>query len=361
MISNYQPRIFGTGLVALDLVLGPDPESPVRSWAGGTCGNVLSILAYLGWEAFPIARMNSDPASQRIRSDFKHWGLRLDFANCEPTAHTPIVIQEIRLNRNGKPKHRFSWSCPKCGKWLPAYKPIRDVVTGEVAASMTDISVFFFDRLSRAALSLAKIAASQGAVVVFEPSSKGREHLMDEAINVAHIVKYSHQRFAGINGVMCEQAPTLVEIHTLGERGLRYRHRFGRSPSKWMYLSAIPTPRLADACGAGDWVTAGLLAKVAAGGIYKLLEGGAKEIRSALRYGQALASWNCGFEGARGGMYAVQRVAFGEQVSALLNGKPSTSVDLACKPKSETMVDCPACPSEIDRLTNKIVSCGIRQ
>ena len=62
MTSVVQPKVFGTGLIALDLVIGPDPESPVRSWAGGTCGNVLSILSFLGWDAYPIARMNGDPA-----------------------------------------------------------------------------------------------------------------------------------------------------------------------------------------------------------------------------------------------------------------------------------------------------------
>ena len=344
MIPNTRPKIFGTGLVALDLVLGPDPESPIRSWAGGTCGNVLAILAYLGWEAFPVARMTTDSASQRVRADFRQWGLQLDFANCKPTAHTPIVIQKIRLGRNGKPTHRFSWSCPKCGEWLPPYKPVRHAAIEMVAPAMTNISVFFFDRLSRAALSLAKIAKSQGAVVVFEPSSKGREHLMEEAISLAHIVKYSNHRLPGIAGVMCEHSSTLVEIQTLGENGLRYRHRFGHFPSKWIHLTSIPAPRLADSCGAGDWLTAGLIAKAAVGGVNRLVEGGARDIRAALRYGQALASWNCGFEGARGGMYAVKRVTFETQVSALLTGQPDTGIDLTCEPQSGNMVDCPACP-----------------
>ena len=48
-----RPSIFGTGLIALDLVISSDPATPVQSWVGGTCGNVLSILAYLGWDAFP--------------------------------------------------------------------------------------------------------------------------------------------------------------------------------------------------------------------------------------------------------------------------------------------------------------------
>ena len=59
MTSATQPKIFGTGLIALDMVIGPDPETPVRCWAGGTCGNVLSILAWFGWDAYPIARMKT--------------------------------------------------------------------------------------------------------------------------------------------------------------------------------------------------------------------------------------------------------------------------------------------------------------
>ncbi|MDE2664537.1 MAG: carbohydrate kinase family protein [Acidobacteriota bacterium] len=345
MTSSDRPRIFGTGLVALDLVLGPDPQSSVRSWAGGTCGNVLAILAFLGWEAFPVARMNGDQASQRVRADFGHWGMFLDFASCEPTANTPIVIQEIGRGRNGKPRHRFSWSCPKCGKWLPTYKPVWKTATETVAHSMMNVSVFFFDRLSHAALSLAKIAAERGAVVVFEPSGRGTKNLMAEAIRLAHIVKYSDQRMAGVNGVMGNDSSTLLEVQTLGENGLRYRHRFGRLPSKWLYLNAIPVPRLADSCGAGDWVTAGFLAKSTARGMVQLRRGGAKRIREALRYGQALASWNCGFEGARGGMYAVNRDAFDSQVAALIAGQLDTDSNPDKELQPNSIVSCPACPT----------------
>ncbi len=122
--STESPKVFGIGLIALDLVTGIDPESPIRSWAGGTCGNVLSILAYLGWDAFPIARMNGDAASQRVRVDMERWGVHLDFTACGPTSHTPIIIQEIRRGRDGSPTHRFSWSCPRCGRWLPGFKAV---------------------------------------------------------------------------------------------------------------------------------------------------------------------------------------------------------------------------------------------
>src|SRR4051794_28563064 len=142
MTSVTQPKVFGIGLVALDLVLGPDPQTPVRSWAGGTCGNVLSILAYLGWESYPIARMNGDPASDRVRSDMARWGVRLDYVSCPPTTHTPIIIQEIRRGRDGRPKHRFSWSCPQCGQWLPAFKAVTIDAVEVVKPAVANAAVF---------------------------------------------------------------------------------------------------------------------------------------------------------------------------------------------------------------------------
>ncbi len=353
MMSVARPKVFGTGLIALDLVLGLDPDTAVRSWAGGTCGNVLSILAYLGWEAFPIARMNGDPASDRVRADFAEWGVRLDFANCQPTAHTPIIIQEIKRGPDGMPRHRFSWSCPKCGEWLPAYKAVTTAAVESITPEMENASVFFFDRLSRAALSLAKQAADRGAIVVFEPSGKGTDKLTAEAIRLAHVVKYADQRLADVNGLMSDGSATIVEVQTLGERGLKYRHRFGRSPSDWAHLDAVQAPRLSDTCGAGDWSTAGLLAKAAAGGIEGLRRGGAQGLRNALRHGQTLAAWNCGFEGARGGMYAVSKEAFGWQITALSTGRATVLDDRVPELSSGIMVDCPACPPSVKRSDNR--------
>ena len=34
--------------------LVPTENIPVRHWAGGTCGNVLIALKYLGWSAQPV-------------------------------------------------------------------------------------------------------------------------------------------------------------------------------------------------------------------------------------------------------------------------------------------------------------------
>jgi sugar/nucleoside kinase (ribokinase family) len=345
MNSVAQPKVFGAGLIALDLVIGPEPDAPVRSWAGGTCGNVLSILAYLGWDAYPIARMNGDPASDRVRSDMALWGVHLDWVNCAPTTHTPIIVQEIRRGRDGRPTHRFSWACPHCGEWLPSFKAVTASAAEAIKPALADASVFFLDRLSRATLTLAAEASARGAVVVFEPSGKATDKLMSEAVALAHVVKYAEDRLAGVNGVMAKGSATLLEVQTLGEKGLNYRHRIGRSVSEWIHMSIIPAPRLLDTCGSGDWCTAGLIAKIAVGGREGLLRSGVRGIEEALRYGQALAAWNCGFEGARGGMYSVERAIFDIQIARLLNGKLDGFTHQGFKLTPSQPVNCPACPS----------------
>lgn len=344
MNSADRSKIVGTGLIALDLVISSDPEAPIRCWAGGTCGNVLSILAYLGWDAYPVARMNSDAASNLICADMARWGVHLDWTNCLPTADSPIIVHNIRRDKDGQPIHRFSWSCPHCGKWLPTFRPVTIGAVERITPTLAGASVFFLDRLSRATLILAAEASACGAVVVFEPSSKGNAKLMAEALAIAHVVKYADNRLAGLPGVMVDDSATLLEIQTQGAQGLKYRHRLGRGISNWMHLRAFAAPRLTDTCGSGDWCTAGLIAKAAVGGQEGLRRVGARGVRSALRYGQALAAWNCGFEGARGGMYIVSRQVFLSQVSSLLDGRLDRVGYSSGAMVATEIATCPACP-----------------
>ena len=349
MSTANRSNVFGTGLIALDLVLGPDPDTPIRSCAGGTCGNVLSILAYLGWDAYPVARMNGDPASERVCADMARWGVHLDWTGCNPVAPTPIIVQRIRRGPSGRSEHRFSWSCPHCGETLPPFRAITLEAVECVRSSLAHASVFFLDRLSRAAVTLAAEARAHGALVVFEPSGRGNEKHAAEATRLAHIVKYADDRLPGMHGVMQSDSATLLEIQTLGERGLRYRHRLGSGISDWMHLAAVPAQRLVDTCGCGDWCTAGLIARVGSGGQAGLREAGPSGVRDALRYGQALAAWNCGFEGARGGMYVVPKEAFGRQIADLIAGDLESIPDAAITNFPTEPVACPACPPSMFR------------
>lgn len=345
MRSARRPKIVGTGLIALDWVIRRDCGSRIGAWAGGTCGNVLSILAYLDWDAYPVARLNGDDASKGIRRDMERWGVRLDWIACSPTADSPIIVQEIQRRADGRPWHRFSWECPHCGDSLPAFKPITLEAVDSARLSLADASVFFLDRLSPATLKLASQAAAQGTLVVFEPSACGNKNYMAAALDVAHVVKYAHDRLPDGLAAMHRHTATLLEIRTQGDRGLAYRHRLGKGPgSSWIQLGAIPAPHLVDTCGSGDWCTAGVIAKAGTGGVEGLVDSGVPGIEAGLRYGQALAAWNCGFEGARGGMYAVSREVFHRQTSQLLDGVSYGLPDGCAGDASVRDFVCPACP-----------------
>ncbi|MGY4645035.1 PfkB family carbohydrate kinase [Cellulomonas sp. URHB0016] len=297
------PTVFGAGLVALDLVVSADLDRPVRSWAGGTCGNVLSILSYVGWNSYPIARLNSDSAAARVAADMHRWGVKLDFLHSGPQVSTPIIIQENQVRPDGSRKHRFKWECRRCGSWLPRFSAITRTVVPDVERSMGAVDVFFLDRLSRATLTLAQIASNRGAVVMFEPSGRSDPKLFAEALRLAHVVKYADQRLSDAGGTMGDDTATLLEVQTLGSDGLRFRRKINGRASGWSALSAVDRDDIVDTCGSGDWCTAGLLSRLATNGREGLEASSLERVADALQYGQELAAWNCGFEGARGGMY----------------------------------------------------------
>lgn len=337
------PLIVGTGLITLDIVISAATDSPLRAWTGGTCGNVLSILSYLGWHAMPLARLNGDFASKRVISDMKRWGVDINYIQCPPTTHTPIVIQEIRKVYGNKPSHHFIWRCPNCGHTLPSFKPITKDVQRYIDPMIYKCSVFFMDRLSRAVLEIAEKVRANGGIVFFEPSMKGNLKLFEEALQLSHIIKYSNQRFHSFLG---NTENAILEIQTLGNKGLRWRHKLGRKRSRWIHENAFEVPEFADSCGCGDWCSAGIISKLCRTGIVQLKHCDEQEVKSGINFGQILASWNCRFEGARGGMYAVPgKEDFLTIIEQLCHGSSSHPTTKFDSPSLESIsqIFCPAC------------------
>jgi sugar/nucleoside kinase (ribokinase family) len=315
--------VVGTGLIALDVVIDADKNGDPWLWAGGTCGNLMAILSYLGWQAFPVCRLNNDAASRCVEDDLHRWGVRLDFAKLSPGSRTPIIVQRIAKTSSGLPFHRFSWTCPNCGSWLPGYRPVPASVTGNVLSQLESPKVFFLDRVSRAALILAKAFAERGALIFFEPSGVGEPRLFREAYSLAHILKYSHERVKLLQNMGGGTGPPL-EIETLGAEGLRYRSRIsGARSDGWERLEAYEVVDLRDAAGAGDWCSAGIIHRLGQLGSGGFLRARSPQVEEALRLGQALASWNCGFPGARGGMYSVDKRTFRLQVQRIISSDGS--------------------------------------
>jgi fructokinase len=315
------PLALGMGLLALDVVISESESEPIRHRAGGTCGNVLLALRYLNWQTAPIARLQQGPATTRLLDDLHYWNVDTDHITEDESGSTPVIVQRIGRTRTGEPRHSFSWRCPNCGNRLPGYKPVLMSEVENMVAKLDTVQVFFFDRVSRGALMCAQACSELGAVIAFEPSGIGHPALFEEAWALAHIVKYSHERLHELPTKLERLRGPRLQIETLGQDGLRYRSSFDNSKTRgWQHLDALEADVVRDTAGAGDWCTAGVLSKLARRGVKGLPRMTDGTLREAIRYGQALAAWNCRFEGARGGMYSVTKDVFFNQVTGILRG-----------------------------------------
>lgn len=311
-------RVIGIGLVALDVVIDDATGERIGAWAGGSCGNVLSILAWMGWDAAPVARLDEERTAQLVRADLRRWKIDERWLSLGSQAAAPVFVERLLTGPGGTVTHRFDRYCPLCGGRLPGHRPVTRNALGPVLDDLETWDVVYIDRPSAAAVLLARAAREHGLLVVFEPSARGATaHLTAIAAN-AHVVKYSSERLNREDRDLIAAAAPVVEIETLGPRGLRYR----RSGGAWQALAPVAV-RADDTAGAGDWTTAGLLVAVAERGrpVQRL---GADALRDALNFAQALGAWSCRFRGPRGAMERHTPAQARQAAAALLGGDQHT-------------------------------------
>ena len=324
--EKTKPICLGLGLVALDVIYDGKGSDPVF-FAGGSCCNVLTILSYLGWSSSLMTRLGRDPEGDRIVEDVERWGVKTRFVERDSGISSPKIIE--RIFEGKMPSHRFHLKCPH-GTWLPRRRPLTLKSLESIQNMLPKPAVFYFDRADPSALKAARMLKEWGAVIVFEPPRLLRGNVFARCLEVADVVKHCYRQPREIE---ISETEIPLEIQTRGEKGLKYRTRFlGRD--EWMEMEAFPTPRLVDAAGSGDWLTAGLIHTMWGGDSWSTQS--EKVLERSLKFGQALASLNCGFVGARGMMYSLGRsqllslademIAGDGQLVSVSSAKPGSGV-----------------------------------
>jgi fructokinase len=334
----------GAGLVALDIVIGGTHHGTKAGYyAGGTCANVLTILQLFGWASSPIGRIAHDAAGSIVEADLKRFGVSTDLLHLVPLAKTPIIIQKIRTTSAGTTAHSFSWYCPSCGRRFPGYQSVTRKTAEQLGAMAVSPAVLFFDRASPATVHLASLFARKGSLIVFEPSAIADSRSLKELLTYTHILKYSNERRRIIEQLQGESHQALIEIETLGAEGLRYRSRARGDKWVWRHRDAYSIGPAIDTAGAGDWLTAGLILGIGARGYVGVKQSSRAEIESALDLGQALAAWNCGYEGARGGMYCMDARTIRLAAKNIRNGGTAVRRQPAASLSNSTVNVCDKC------------------
>lgn len=284
----------GAGLISLDVLIWEGKRIPVSFYVGGTCGNVMMILSYMGWETYPIARLDGTKDGMRVLADMEKHNVHTDFVSTND-GKTPVIVQRNFINKDGIPTHRFE-SRPNMGRFYLDFKSLTMRQADEVISRIDFVpKVFFFDRVSPAILKLAVIFKEKGSVIFFEPSSRsGNVILFNKCVEVSDIIKFSEQRIKDIE--QFESYKDKLFIQTQGAKGLSYRLNFG-----WIHLEPIANDKVIDTAGAGDWTTAAFINE-----LFKtrnrISDISVVEIERALNDAQKVGAQSCSYEGARGMM-----------------------------------------------------------
>lgn len=284
----------GAGLISLDILLRDDGIRPISYYVGGTCGNVMMILSYMGWDTYPIARLDNSKYTERLLADMRKYNVNTQYISTE-NGSTPVIIQRNIIDKDGHPTHKFECRGGN-GRFYLNFSSLTKKQAQNVLNEIDVIpGVFFFDRVSPAIIDMARAFKSRGSMIYFEPSCKTTEKHFDECVELADVVKFAEQRIPNtsyFNGI----ADTII-IQTLGEKGLKFRYN-----SSWVNLPPVLNSKVVDTVGAGDWTTAAFIYQFYGISKNDEQEITVSEIKSSLEMAQKIGAQSCSYEGARGMM-----------------------------------------------------------
>lgn len=284
----------GAGLISLDILINDiESKRPISYYVGGTCGNVMMILSYMGWDSYPVARLDNSKQTNRLIADMKKNNVHTEFVTTND-GKTPVIIQRNIIDKYGNPTHKFEFKDSQ-GRMFLSFSPVTVFQTKKVLESLDFIpSVFFFDRVSPANIRMAKALKEKGALIYFEPSCKiTTKHFM-ECVTISDVVKFSDQRIPGVEVFNDLNIPLVIQ--TLGSNGLKFK-----TSNTWIHVPSIKNPNIVDTSGAGDWTTSAFI-NILFEQNKKLCHLSDEEIFNMLSKAQVFGSKSCSYEGARGMM-----------------------------------------------------------
>ena len=150
-------KIIGTGIFNWDSIFvreypqGPQhnrifDEKLVVEEVGGTCGNVMCMLAHFGWETFPVTNLDRSEEGLGMTQSLKDYGCDCRFVTNTDKGGTTILTIRHGLDENGNKKMSVRQGSPG-GSRFPrrCHLRLRDQAPAFIEALDFVPDVFFFD------------------------------------------------------------------------------------------------------------------------------------------------------------------------------------------------------------------------
>ena len=289
-----QKTIIGTGIFNLDTIvvreypewpaLRPFIEKEVLQEVGGTCGNVMCMLATMGWKVLPVACLDDSAEGLKITEDLRRFGCDCTYVSNTPGGGTTLLRCTHKKDAEGKHVMSVRAGSPG-GSRFPKrhFLRARDEAPAFLAALKDAPSVYFFDDPAAGNRALAKGLKERGALVYFEPSRVVSNADL-EAVSLSDIIKFSDENVPDVS--FADAYPDKVFIQTLGPDGVKIKEKDG----DWSILEGIRNDTVVDTEGAGDTFTSAFINALAEG----------KTVADAAREAMLMASRSVGFLGSKG-------------------------------------------------------------
>ena len=283
---------------------------------GNTCGNVMTMLPYLGVKTFPVAKLDVSPQGYQMKRDMKAYGADVRFVSNTLKGGTTILRCTHMLGKDGNPTMSFKGSTAgKVWYGLNARSSRKYLSSrnGEVDALVNAMDftpdVFFFDVTQAGHRMLAERLHEKGTLVYFECDDDGHKKADEKARKAAYraflrcvgpsdIVKMSEEHIQDLS--FADDYQDKLFIQTQGSKGLRFKLRGG----DWIQLDPIVNPEYKDYEGAGDWTSSTLIAVLCSKDMLKVSDMTEKAVKEALTIAQQVASYSVGFLGSKGMIHA---------------------------------------------------------
>ena len=298
-------RLLGTGIFNWDLIyvreypLGHQrnrifEEKLVVEEVGGTCGNVMCMLSYFGWQAFPLTKLDRSEEGLGMTDSLKKYGCDCRFVTNTDDGGTTILTIKHGLDENGNKRTRVMHGSPG-GSRFPRRRHLRlrDQAPAFIEALDFVPDVFFFDDPAAGYRYMARELREKGALVYFEPSVI-KEKADFESIKASDVVKFSGENVQDVSFV--DDYKDKLFIQTLGGEGLRFNLR----GEGWVNLPPVENDNVVDWEGAGDWTTSAFLNELAEADALSVKRLTFKLVKEALEKAQDVASKSVSFMGSKG-------------------------------------------------------------
>lgn len=270
-------------------------ETIVTECVGNTCGNVASILPYLGVQSFPIAHLDLSEQGLQIKDDLHRYGADVRFVENSANGGTTLLrCTHKRDKMTGE--HTTSFRATSPGSRFPRRRFLR--VRDEAPAFIENLdfvpNIFFFDAAEAGLRYLAAELRKQGALIYFEPEGDAEKNKFLKAVETSDIVKFSHEKVSDIS--FTTQYTDKLFIRTLGADGLE----FNLCGQGWRMVTSVPNENVVDWEGAGDWTTSQFIACLCEKDILSIPQMTVEAIRECLETACETASRSVSYLGSKG-------------------------------------------------------------